>query len=107
MAVAAPRRRAHGDEHRARTIECFRKVGSEGKPSRLDVARDQLIESWFVDRHLSGLEPVDLGCILVDADHVVSEIGKACAGNQSDIARSHHCNLQEESPILWRGSPMR
>jgi hypothetical protein len=102
MAVAAPRGRAHRDEHRARAIQRAGKIGGERKPARRDVPDDQLFKSGLVNRHLAGIEPGDLGIVLVDADDIVPEIGKARARHEADVSRSHHCNLQDASPIHSR-----
>jgi hypothetical protein len=44
---------------------------------------------------LSGLKRRDPTGVLVDADHVVAEIGKAGPGNEPDIAGTDHCNAHE------------
>ena len=68
----------------------LRQVGGEGQPACAHVAGDQLVEPRLVDRHLAALERRDLAGVLVDADHVVAEIGKAGAGNEADIAGADH-----------------
>ena len=40
-----------------------------------------------------ALQGVDLAGVLVDAGHLMAEIGKAGAGDQADIARADHGNL--------------
>ena len=81
MAVAAARRRADRDEDRlgaARRAAARSVVKAE--PAGADVARDQSVEAGLEDRHFAALERRDLGFVLVDADHVVAEIGEAGAG---------------------------
>ena len=93
MAVAAARRRADGDEHGVGAVHRGGEIGGEGQAALLDVVGDQLVEARLVDRDLAALQALDLAGVLVDADHVVAEIGKAGAGDQADIARADHRNL--------------
>ena len=88
--------------HCGRAIQRAGKIGGEGKPARRDVSGDQLFKARLVDRHLAGVEPGDLGIILVDADDIVPEIGKTRTRHEADVSRSHHCNLQDASPIHSR-----
>src|SRR5690606_10255972 len=44
----------------------------------------------LIDRDAAVLQRGDLRGVLVDAHHFVAEVGKAGAGNQSDIARTDH-----------------
>jgi hypothetical protein len=63
--------------------------GREFEPAALDVRLDQRLSPAprsACDRP-AGL---DLGLVLVDASHMMAEIGKAGAGNQSDIAGADH-----------------
>lgn len=59
--------------------------------------RNQIVETRLVDRHLPGIEPRDLYRILVDAVHIVVEIGKACPENEAGIARSHRRDSHKSS----------
>jgi hypothetical protein len=61
-------------------------IGTEAEPALACVARHQLFQSRLENRHPPGAQPRDLGLILVDARHVVSEIGKAGARHQAHIA---------------------
>ena len=62
---------------RRRARNALTQIGGEAQASGLHIAIDQRIKARLVDRHDPGVEPVDLALILVDADHVVPEIGKA------------------------------
>ena len=64
----------------------------KAQPPGLHVGGDQFVEARLVDRHLAALQRLDLGRVLIDADDVVAEIGKAGARNEADIARADHCN---------------
>ena len=98
MAVAAPRRRADGDEDRLGALHAFGQIGGEGEPAGRDVARDELVEARLEDRHDAPLQRVDLGLILVDADDVMAEVRKAGSGNQADIAGSDHRDAHSQGP---------
>ena len=93
MAIAAPRGGAHGNEDCARPGDACGQIGGERQPPGFGIAADQLFQPRLVDRHFAGLEPGDLAGILVDADDIMAEIGKAGARYQPDIARAHHRNL--------------
>ena len=90
MAVAAPGRRADGDEHRVGVAHRVGEIGREGEAAGRDVVGHQLVEAGLVDRDLALAQARDLAGILVDADHVVAELGEAGAGHQADIARPDH-----------------
>ena len=65
-------------------------VGGEAQPAGAHVVGDQFVESRLVDRHLAALQRRDLAGVLVDAGHVVAEIGEAGPGNEADIAGADH-----------------
>ena len=65
-------------------------VGGEGQPATLGIGLDQRLEPRLPDRHPAGVEAVDLGRVLVDAGHMVAEIGEAGAGHEPDIAGADH-----------------
>jgi hypothetical protein len=67
-------------------------IGREGQPPRRRILGDQRLQPRLEDRHLAALQPLDLGGILVDADHIMPEIGKARPRDQPDISRSDHRN---------------
>ena len=77
MAIALPAGRAHGDKHGARTQEGGGDVGGEGKAARLDVGGDQFRQTRLEDGHGALRQAFDLGAVLVDAHHFMSEIGQA------------------------------
>jgi hypothetical protein len=54
MAIAAAGWRADGDEHRIGVTNGFRRVGREEQALFLDILRNQIIETWLVDRHDAG-----------------------------------------------------
>jgi hypothetical protein len=97
MAIAAPRRRADGDEDDVGLADRAGKFGGEGEPARLDVLRHQRLEARFEDRDLAAVQRLDLRLGLVDAYDGVTEIGKTGAGYQAHIARTDHRDLHDAS----------
>ena len=65
-------------------------IGGEGQPPALGIGLDQRLEPRLPDRHPAGVQAVDLGLVLVDAGHVMAEIGEAGAGHEPDIAGADH-----------------
>jgi hypothetical protein len=45
------------------------------------------------DRHLATRERGDLLGVLVDAGHVMAEIGKAGPGDEAHVTGADHCNV--------------
>ena len=92
MAVAAPRGRADGDEHRLGRRYGASEVGREGQPVLAHVLVDQLRQSRLEDRHLAARQRSDLVGVVVDAGHGVPEIGKAGPRYEADISGADHCH---------------
>ena len=92
MAVAAPRRRADGDEDGLGGLGRLGEVGGEEEPLRAHVLGDQLGQARLVDRHLAARQGGDLVGVLVDAGHDVAEVGEAGAGDEADVTGTDHCN---------------
>ena len=79
MAIAAARRRAHGDEDRVGILHGFGGIGGEEEALFTDVLGDERVEARLINRHDTGVQLVDLGLVLVDAGHDVAEIRKTGA----------------------------
>ena len=101
MPVAAPRRRADGDEDRIGAGDRRGEVGGEIEPPGLDVGRHQIIEAGLEDRDFAAAQRRDLVGVLVDARDLVTEIGEAGAGDQPYIARANHGNPHETTCLCW------
>ena len=95
MAVTAAAGRAHGDEDCVGALDALGKAGGEGQAPGGDIRSDEFGKAGLVDRHYAIVQAIDLRLVLVDADHVVAEIGETGARHQADIARTHHCDLHE------------
>ena len=92
MAVAAARRRADRDEHRVGGFDRAGEIVGKFQPPGAGIGGDQVGEARLVDRHLAARERADLFGVLVDAGHVVAEIGEAGPGNEADITGADHGN---------------
>ena len=64
----------------------------------VDVALDQRFEPGLVDRHAAGVERRDLARVDVEAQHVVADFREAGAGDEADVARADHRDLQALTP---------
>ena len=101
MAVAAPRRSSNGDEHRLGVLYPVGEIGGEGQPAALRIGLDQRLQPRLPDRHLAGVQAVDLRLVLVDAANAVSEIGKARAGHEPHIAGADHRDTHAFSLVVY------
>ena len=98
MAVAAPRRRADGNEHRIGGFHRGSDLLGEFQASGFRVGGNQIVEAGLVDQHLAAAERGDFGRVLVDAGHLVAEIGETGPGNEPDITGADHGNAHSISP---------
>src|SRR6185312_6944941 len=92
MSVAAPRGRADGDEDRFGFLDRAGGLGGEEKTARLDVVRHQPIQAGLVNRHLAVLEPGNLAGVLVDAGHLMAEVGEARPAHKPHVTGADHRN---------------
>ena len=97
MAVAAPRRRADGDEHRLRLGHRPGEVGCEVEPLLAHIGGHEAVEIGLEDRNLAVAQAGDLGGVLVDASDVVPEIGKAGPGHKPDISGADHGDAHDDN----------
>ncbi len=70
------------------------------EPTAAHVAFNKLAQPGLEDRNLAAVERCDLGGILVDADHVMAEIGETGAGNKPNIAGADHRHMHGY-PCSW------
>src|SRR5690606_11795604 len=89
---------ANGNEYgiglRDRRFEPRRK----GELAALHVLGDKLGEARLVNRNTAGLERLDFTYVLVDASHIVPEVGEAGSGHQSHVAGANPNNIHEPHP---------
>ena len=104
VAVATARRRADGDEHGVGLAD-GRRVGGEVQTLLPDIGLNQIGKARLEDRNFAVIERRDFLRILVDAGHVMTEIGKAGAGHQPHISGADHRHAHRRSPIKSRPAP--
>jgi hypothetical protein len=78
-------RGADGDEREPGGADGGGEVGGEREPAGLAVVLHKFGETRLVDRHPAGVERLDLGGVIVDADDVVAALGEASARDQPDV----------------------
>src|SRR5262249_14531720 len=63
-----------------------------------------LVEPGFVDGNLPCLQSGDLFLVDIDASDVVAEIRETGAGDEADVPRADHCNIQVRNlrRVKWR-----
>jgi hypothetical protein len=44
------------------------------------------VESWFVNRDFTGLELFELVGVVIDANHMMADIGETGARHQADVS---------------------
>ena len=98
VTVAAPHRRADGEEHEVGFADRRGKLGREADPPHAQIALEQLFEPRLVDRHAALAELLDPAGILVDASDLPAEFREAGGGDEADIARPNHANVHETYP---------
>ena len=79
-------------------------VGGEVQPAGGVVGLDHRLQARLVDRDHAAIEPIDLGRVDVDADHVVADLGQARAGDQADIAGAEDGDAHGLIPVVeaWK-----
>ncbi len=102
MAVAPAAGCSHGDEHGVGLGHRHGRIGRELQAPGLDVARHQKVQARLVDGHDPFFQPCDLARVLVDAGHIMPEIGETRPGNQAHITGANHRNAHTPKPLSLR-----
>src|SRR4051794_9016772 len=92
MAVARARGGPDGYEDNVRVGRCCGRVGCEIQSLTAAAVRNQLLEFWLVDRHLTAAERGYLGVIDIDAGDAMPTLSEARCRNQSHVARTEYHN---------------
>ena len=77
---------ADRDKLKQAVINTLRHVGRKLKATRRHVAFNVIIQSGLIDRHFTGIEPLDPVCIDIDAHNVIAHFGHAGTGDQANVA---------------------
>src|SRR5581483_9821196 len=80
----------HRDENHVRVLNPLRGAGGEPEPPVGSVLFDQLLEAGFVNGDAALLQSFDLGSVVVDANDLVANLGKAGASYQANIAGANN-----------------
>ena len=83
-AVVALRRR-HAQERDVAVDDGVRRPDHEAQPPGPQTLLDEPVEPVLDDRHLTGGQPGDLVGVDICAHHLVTEVGEAGAGGQTDV----------------------
>src|SRR6516225_7430844 len=85
VAVTATRRRPDGDEHRL-SVSDARRVSGKNKPALPHIGFDQIREPWFEDRNFAAIKRRHPVLVLIDASHLVAEVGKPSPRHKPNIS---------------------
>ena len=99
VAVPAPGRSAHRDEHELRRSHLRTWPLFEPQPSLRGVAPDDILEPRLVDGDLPAPQSLYPVPVDVHARHVRPELGEARAGNEPDVARADHDHPHRTSSV--------
>jgi hypothetical protein len=72
------------------------RIGREAQAAGLAPFFYESIEAGFIDRNFACVQSLDLGCVDVDAKHVIAALGKTSARDEAHVAGAKdsdpHCS---------------
>ena len=74
-----------GDEDNLRVLDAVLNAAGEAKPLGRNISVNDFLQAGFVDGHLARLKGLDPSWIVIHADNVMADVGKAGAGDETDI----------------------
>src|SRR5207237_1328385 len=78
-------RSRHGDKDDLRIIDAFLDAAAKTEAMGGDIAVNDFFEARFINGDFAGLQRLDFFWIIIDADDVVTDIGKTGASNKADV----------------------
>ena len=81
--------RTHADQRDIGAIHRVRQRSGRSQTCT-DVGLQECFQTVLMDRRLTPIDALDLGCIHVDAGHLVPDRSQARSRHQTDVAGSHH-----------------
>ena len=88
---------SHADKNHLPMLHCHFRIGGEFKIAIGERFADIVFKAGLVDWHMAGVERVYFFLIYIDADNLVSNIGKTGPGDKTDVTTSKDCNSQNMS----------
>jgi hypothetical protein len=76
-----------------RILDSILNAAREPKSLGRNISVNDLLQSGFVDGHFALLERLYFSWIVIDADNVVADVGKAGAGDETDITGADNGNI--------------
>ena|SRR5437016_7448374 len=93
-------RRADRDEDYVGPPDADREIRPESQAAVGDVARHHLLEPRLIDGHTARAEDGNLLNVLVDADHVVAEVGEDRPRDKPDVSGPNHADVHDKRSRL-------
>ncbi len=93
--IATPRRRADGNHHHIRTGNSRGQLGGKAQAADIAIGAHHVLEPGLVNRHSTLLQLKDAVDVVVDAGHVIAELGKAGARYQSHVTGADDGNFHD------------
>src|SRR5205807_4653751 len=78
-------RRGHGDEDDLGLIDAFADAIAKVQAMRGDVSMNDFLQARFVNGNTAVAQGLDFLLVVIYADDVVTDVGKASSGNQSYV----------------------
>jgi len=78
-------RRTHRNKLHIAMRHAGRDISRKLQPAGSTIALDDFLQTRFVYRHATGIQDGDFTRVDVQAKHVVTDLGQACTGYQSDV----------------------
>ena len=100
MSVTTTRGSSDGDKDHVGALDGRLHLGAESETALAHIARHEIGKTGFIDGQLAAVEVANPAFIAIDADYMMSEIGKACSRNQPDIAGTNHGNTHRLSYLM-------
>src|SRR5437879_5202057 len=95
MSIATARGCADRDKNRFRCGYSRGELRRKGETALARVGNDEIMEARLEDRDIATVQGRDPFGILINADHVVAEIGKTRTRDKPDIAAANHCDMHQ------------
>src|SRR2546423_7154272 len=79
-------RSGHRDENDLRLVYAFANAAAEMQTVRGNIAMNDFLQTRFVNWNAAGLQDLNFCSVIIDADHVVADVGKTSAGHEPNVS---------------------